>query len=77
MATTNKSGFRTVGETETNEYKRKLREHRLHVLKRTAVIIFVLVLIVIGIALFMAFRQYTGFDITSSVERSDTAANKV
>lgn len=76
MATTNKSGFRTVGETETNEYKRKLREHRLHVLKRTAVIIFVLVLIVIGIALFMAFRQYTGFDITSSVERSDTAATK-
>ena len=76
MAGKNKNGFRTVGEAEAEEYRIKIREHRLKILKRTAIALLILLLAVMGGALFMAFRQYSGYDVLSSVQRSDTMATK-
>lgn len=76
MAENNRRGFRTVGEADMEEYNRKLREHRWKILKRTALTVLILLLVAAGMGLFMAFRHYTGFDILSEVERSDTEATK-
>lgn len=76
MEEKNKNGFRTVGEAEAEEYKIKIREHRLKILKRTAIALLILALAVIGLGLFMAFRQYDSYDILSSAQRSDTMATK-
>ena len=76
MATNNRNGFRTVGEADTREYERKIREHRLKILKQVLIIFLILLLVIAGVGLFMAFRQYSDFDVSSSVERSDTMATK-
>lgn len=76
MEEKNKKGFRTVNETDMEEYRRKIREHRLKVLKRTIVMTLILLLIIAGIGLYMAFRHYEDFEIRSSVERADTEATK-
>lgn len=76
MADKNKQGFRTVKDADMKEYKQKIREHRLAILKRGMVFALVLLLIVSGLGLYMAFRQYTDYDIRSSVERSDTEATR-
>lgn len=76
MAEKNKRGFRTVGDADMEEYKQKIREHRLKVLKRTAVCTLIVLLVVTGLGLFMAFRHYEDYDVRSSVERSDTEATR-
>lgn len=76
MAENKKKGFHTVEEMDMKEYKQKLREHRLKILRRTAIIVFVILLILAGTGLFMALRHYEDFDITSSVDRSDTEATR-
>lgn len=76
MAESNRRGLRTVKDADMEEYKQKLREHRLKVTKRTLVVGLILALVVGGLGLYMAFRQYNDFDIQSSVERSDTAATR-
>ena len=76
MADKNKQGFRTVKDADMEEYRQKIREHRLAVLKRGTVFAVVLLLIVAVFGLYMAFRQYTDYDIRSSVERSDTQATR-
>lgn len=74
MADKNKRGFRTVKDADMREYQQKIREHRIAVLKRWAIFAAILLLIIAGLSLFMAFRQYTDYDVRSSVERSDTEA---
>lgn len=76
MADKNKRGFRTVKDADMEEYRQKIREHRLAVLRRSAIFTLVLLLVVALLGLYMAFRQYTDYDIRSSVERSDTAATR-
>lgn len=76
MAERNRRGLRTVKDADMEEYKQKLREHRMKVAKRTVVVGLILALLVGGLGLFMAFREYNDFDIQSSVERSDTTATR-
>lgn len=76
MTRAEKKGFRTVEETDMEDYKQKIREHRMKILKRSVLSVLILALIFTGIGLFMALRQYNDFDIRSSVERADTAATK-
>ena len=38
MAEKNKSGFHTVGDTDMEEYNRKIKEHRRKVLRRKPVL---------------------------------------
>lgn len=76
MAEKNRQGFRTVKDADMKEYKQKIREHRLQVLKRGLIFAGIVLLIGMGFALFMALRQYNAYDVRSSVERSDTKATK-
>lgn len=76
MEENNRKGFRTVKDADMEDYKRKIREHRLKILRRTAACTIVVLLLLAGLAIFMAFRHYEDFDVRSSVERSDTEATK-
>ena len=70
-----KKNFRTI-ETDQAEFSKKIRTHRLRVLKNTLIIIGILVLGAAGVMLMMRLRQYKDFDIIQSTERSDTVATK-
>lgn len=76
MADKNKRGFRTVNDADLQEYKQKIRQHRLKLLRYGAIIAGVFLVISAGIGLYMAFRQYTSYDIRSSAARSDTEATQ-
>ncbi|MFR4353038.1 MAG: DUF5711 family protein [Roseburia sp.] len=76
MVENNRKGFRTVKEVDMEDYRKKIREHRWKVLRSTALIFFILFLIVAGLGLFVAFRHYTDFDIRTSFERADTDATR-
>ena len=74
MAEKDKRGFRTVAQTDMEEYQRKLKEHRIKIAKRTISILLAIIAVTTGVALFMVLRHYESFDILQSVERSDTEA---
>ena len=74
MAEKNKSGFHTVGDTDMEEYNRKIKEHRRKVLRRTVIVTAVFLLVLTGLGLYMALRHYENYDIMSTAERSDTDA---
>ena len=74
MAEKNKSGFHTVGDTDMEEYNRKIKEHRRKVLRRTVIVTAVILLVLTGLGLYMALRHYENYDIMSTAERSDTDA---
>lgn len=76
MAENNRKGFRTVTDSDTEEYRKKLREHRLKVMRRTTIAVLIVFLIGAGVGLFTALRHYENYDIRSSVERSDTEATR-
>ena len=74
MAEKNKKRFKTVPAMDMDEYKQKLRVHRLKVLKRTSAVTGIVLLITVGLCLFMALRHYEDFDVLSMAERADTPA---
>lgn len=76
MADTKKKGLRAVTKQEQKEFERQLREHRMNVLKRTIIVAVATLLLVGSTAIYMSLRQYTGYDIRASVERSDTKATQ-
>lgn len=76
MADTKKKGFHTVSNQNQKEYQRQLKEYRLKVLKRTMIAAVMLLFLVGGITLYMSLRQYTDYDVRSSVERADTKATQ-
>lgn len=63
MAEKNKSGFHTVGDTDMEEYNRKIKEHRRKVLRRTVIVTAVFLLVLTGLGLYMALRHYENYDI--------------
>lgn len=68
-----KRNFRTI-ETDQEELSKKIRVHRLRILKIVLVLSGIIVLIVAGFLLMMRLRQYTDFEVSESTERSDTTA---
>ena len=58
------------------EYERKLREHRVKVVRRTVILIVTVLAVSAGLWVFMALRHYENFDVGSSVDRADTEATK-
>ena len=74
MTEQDKKKFKTVPAMDMDEYKQKIREHRLKILKRTLVTVLIVFVIIAGLFLFLALRHYEDFDVNSTVERSDTAA---
>ena len=51
------------------EYERKLREHRVKVVRRTVILIVTVLAVSAGLWVFMALRHYENFDVGSSVDR--------
>ena len=76
MAESGKKGFRTVTETDEEDFEQKLRKHRKKIVGRTIFIILVLGGTVTGRWLYLSLRHYTEYDIISTVEREDSAATK-
>lgn len=76
MAERDKKGLHTVKTADMEEYEQKIREHRLKILRLSAILTFITIITVAGIGLFMTMRHYEDFDILSSVERSDTEATR-
>ena len=74
MTEQDKKKFKTVPAMDMDEYKQKIREHRLKILKRILVTALIVFVIIAGLFLFLALRHYEDFDVNSTVERSDTAA---
>ena len=76
MAGNNRSGFRAVQEPNLREYKQKIREHRLKILKRTLVFSLIVFIVIAGTWLFVALRHYDTYEVTATVQRSDTEATQ-
>lgn len=76
MAGKNRQGFRTVKDADMKEYNQKIREHHLQVFKRWIIFFASFFLVGAGFWLFMSFRQYTDYDVRSTVERTDAKATK-
>lgn len=76
MAEKDKRGFHTVEQPDMEDYKQKIREHRIKIVKRTSILIFIILLVSAGVGIFLALRHYEAFDVRSSVERADTEATK-
>jgi hypothetical protein len=76
MAGTDRRGFRTVKDDETEEFRQKLREHRHKVWRRTALVILIICLACGGFALYMAYRHYDDYDSISLTDRTDTDATQ-
>lgn len=72
MTNTKKNGFHTVSKRDEMEYEKQLKEHRIEVLRRNFIGLIILLLFVGGTVLYMSLRQYTDYDILTSVERADT-----
>lgn len=61
-------------EPDMREYKQKIREHRLKILKRITVSLMILILLLIGVWLFLTLRHYDTYEVISTLERSDSEA---
>lgn len=70
-----KQGFKTV-RTNTEELDKKIRAHRLKIVRIILCIAAILVLATAAIMLFFRLREYTDYDVLSSTERTSTIAAK-
>lgn len=71
MAGTKKGGLRAVSELDTDEFQKRLHQHRLAVLKRIAAVSIVILLFAGGTVLYMSLHQYTDYDVRLSTQRAD------
>ena len=76
MAEKNRNGLRAVEESDMEEYRQKLREHRRKVIKRMSILILAVLSMAAGAWIFFSLRHYEAYDVRSSVERSDTEATR-
>lgn len=74
MTEAEKRGFRTVEQADMEEYKKKLRKHRLKIVKTAIIAAVILLALSAGLSIYMSLRKYENFDVRSSVERTDTPA---
>lgn len=63
-------------EPDMREYKQKIREHRLKILKRITVSLMILILLMIGGWLFLTLRHYDTYEVISTLERSDSEGTR-
>lgn len=76
MADIQKRGLHMVSDQNSEEYKQRLRNHRMRLLKRGIIIASVVLLILAGTGIYMSLHQYTEFDVRTSVARTDTKATE-
>ena len=76
MADTKKRGLHALPDLDPEEYKEKMRRHRIRILRRGIIIAVVILLMVAGAGIYTSLRQYTEFDIRASIQRADTKATE-
>lgn len=69
MADIKKKGFKTL-ETDYEELDEQIRDHRKHIIKRVLQIILVIAVLVIGIELAYALRNYIDYDVQEMLDRT-------
>ena len=76
MTEAEKRGFRTVEQADMEEYKQKLRKHRLKILRIVIIAAVILCALLAGVSLYLSLRRYESYDIRATVERLDTPATR-
>lgn len=74
MEEKDKRRFRTVPQTDMEEYEQKLRAHRISVVKRTVLVLFIVIAVITGLTVYMALRHYDNYDVLQDTSRADTEA---
>ena len=69
MADVKKKGFKTL-ETDYEELDEQIRDHRKHIIKRVLQIILIIAVMVIGIELLYAIRNYNDYDVQEMLDRT-------
>ena len=75
MAKTNHEGFKTV-ETDLEELDEKIRDHRRGIFWRVVWVVGIFAVMLIAFGLWEALRVYEDYEVTSSVERTDSEASR-
>ncbi len=73
MTEQNKRKFKTV-EPDVDELNRKIREHRLKIIKRMAVVTAIVLLLTAATMLMLKLHQYTDYEVITSEELTETLA---
>ena len=76
MADTKNRGLHAVPDQDPEEYRQKMRKHRIKVLRRGIIIAAVVLVMLAGAGIYMSLRQYTEFDVRASIARADTKATE-
>jgi hypothetical protein len=73
-----KADFKTVKTTqeEIEELNEKIRIHRRKTIRYLLIAIFLLAVLIVGILLWSSLRTYTTYEVQSTIERQDNAAEK-
>ncbi len=61
-------------QTDMEEYEQKLRAHRISVVKRTMLVLFIVIAVITGLTVYMALRHYDNYDVLQDTSRADTEA---
>lgn len=61
-------------QTDMEEYEQKLRAHRISVVKRTVLVLFIVIAVITGLTIYMALRHYDNYDVLQDTSRADTEA---
>lgn len=61
-------------QTDMEEYEQKLRAHRISVVKRTVLVLFIVIAVITGLTVYMALRHYDNYDVLQDTSRADTEA---
>ena len=75
MAKTNHEGFKTV-ETDLEELDEKIRDHRRGIFWRVVWVVGMFAVMLVAVGLWEALRVYEDYEVTSSVERTDSEASR-
>ena len=75
MAKSDREGFKTV-EADLNELDEKIQAHRKHIFHAVVWLVVILIITVVGLELWMAVRSYDSYEVSNSIERSDSDAAK-
>ena len=76
MTEAERRGFRTVEQADMEEYKQKLRKHRLKILRIVMIAAVVLCAVLAGVSLYLSLRRYESYEVRTAVERLDTPATR-
>lgn len=75
MANIRKEEFRTI-ETDLDELKTKIREHRKRIVIRIIVAAVSVAVIIAAAAIYFQLKEYKEYEVSSEIERSDSEATK-